>query len=90
MLKDLIKDFCENNSDKYYIHENCSAKGMYGKLCIGIVVRMGYSYMQMFMELTSYLADHDFEDVDFELENPAVDNLGLDTIVYFPNSKVGD
>lgn len=36
-----------------------------------------------------FLDDHDFDDADFELENPAIDDLGLDTIVYFPNMKEG-
>ena len=40
-------------------------------------------YMQMLMDLTRYLADHDFDDVDFELENPAVDDLGLDIKVLY-------
>lgn len=89
MLVDLIKNFCESNDEKYSYYENYSGRGMFGRKCSGIVVKQGYSYMQMIIELTKFLDDHDFDDADFELENPAIDDLGLDTIVYFPNMKEG-
>lgn len=87
MLADLIKNFCDNNDEKYSYYENYSGRGMFGRKCLGIVVKQGYSYMQMIMELTKFLDDNNYDDADFELENPAIDDLGLDTIVYFPNCK---
>lgn len=88
MLKDLIKYFSENNSDKYYFYENYSGTEGSDRKYLGIVVRERYSYMQMLMELTSYLEENDFEDVHFELENLAVEDFGQDVIVYFPNLSV--
>lgn len=35
--------------------------------------------------VTRYMDDNDVEDADFKLEGAAYDNLGLDTVVYFPN-----
>lgn len=87
VLTELIKRFCEESEEKYSYYENYSDRGMLGQTCSGIVVKNGYSYMQMLMDLTSYLDANDFDDADLELENPAVDGLGLDTIVYFPNMK---
>lgn len=84
VLAELIKRFCGENEEKYSYYENYSGRGMFGRTCSGVVVKNGYSYMQMLMDLTSYLDDNDFDDADLELENPAVDELGLDSIVYFP------
>lgn len=86
MLADLIKEFC-NNNENYEYYQGYSGRFMFGRKCPAIVVKQGYSYMQMIMELTRFLDDNDFDDVNFELENPAIDDLGLDTIVYFPNCK---
>lgn len=61
---------------------------MFGRKCLGVVVRNGYSYIEMLMNLTHYFDECDLEDEDLELEGVAVDDLGLDTIVYFPNMKV--
>ncbi len=84
---DLVRDFCENNADKYYIYENYSGRGMFGRQCTGVVVKQGNSYMQMLMELTQFLNDNDFDDMALEFEGVSMDELGLDTIVYFPYMK---
>ncbi len=84
---DLVREFCEQNEEKYYIYENYSGRGMFGRRCTGVVVRNGNSYMKMMMELTKYLGDKDFDDVDLEFEGMSVDELGLDSIVYFPNMR---
>lgn len=48
------------------------------------MIKKGYSYMDFLAKLTTYLQEHDYDDTDFYLEGIAVDELGLDTIVYFP------
>lgn len=84
---DLVREFCEKNEDKYYVYENYSGRGMFGRRCVGVVVRNGNSYMQMMMKLTKFLGDNDFDDFNLEFEGMSVDELGLDTIVYFPYMK---
>ncbi len=86
-VADLVEEFCECNADKYYIYENYSGRGMFGRRCVGIVVRNGSFYMKMLMKLTKYFEAKGFDDVNFELEGMAVDELGLETIVYFPNME---
>ncbi len=84
---DLVREFCEQNIDKYYIYENYSGRGMFGRRCTGVVVRNGNSYMSMLMELTRFLCDNDFDDLTLEFEGVSTDDLGMDTIVYFPYMK---
>lgn len=83
-IVELIKSFCNENSDKYRVYENYSGKYMFGKTCLGVVIKKDYSYMDFLAKLTAYLQEHDYDDADFYLEGIAVDELGLDTIVYFP------
>ena len=84
---DLVREFCEKNADKYYICENYPEMKMSGRRCVGIAVRDGDSYMEMLMGLTRFLDENGFGDPDFEFEGMAVDELGQDTIVYFPAMK---
>ena len=79
-----IRNFVEDNS-QYSIYENYSGRGMFGRKCLGVVVKQGYSFMDFIINLTRYLDDNDVEDADFKLEGATYDNLGLDTVVYFPN-----
>ena len=36
------------------------------------------------MKLTQYLDDNSIEDAGLQMEGVSVDDLGLDTVVYFP------
>lgn len=81
----LIEEFCEMHNDYIFYEGGYSGRGMFGKKCVGIIVREGASYMQMLMELTRFLEQKDFDDTALELSTPAVDSLGLDCIVYFPH-----
>ena len=83
-IVETIKMFCDESAEKYSIYENYSGKFMYGRKCVGIVVRQGYSYMEMIIKLTIFLNDCGIESVESELEDVRFDELGLDTIVYFP------
>lgn len=87
MLADLIKNFCESNDEKYSYYENYSGRGMFGRKCPAIVVKQGSSYMNMIMEFTQFLDSKNFDDSNLECEGIATDDLGLDTIVYFPNAR---
>ncbi|MBO5031661.1 MAG: hypothetical protein J6D08_07220 [Lachnospiraceae bacterium] len=80
-----IHQFVEQSRDEYSIYENYSGRYMFGKKCLGIVVRQGNSYMEMLMKLTKYLDDNSIEDAGLQLEGVSVDELGLDTVVYFPS-----
>ncbi len=84
MLADLIRGFCAQSENKYEVYENYSGRAMFGRKTIGIVVKQGNSYLDMLMQLTRYLESKEFDDPLLELEGVAIDELGLDVIVYFP------
>lgn len=84
MIVEYIRNFVQKY-DSYEIYEKYSGKGMFGRHCIGIIVKKGSSYMDCLIKLTSYLQEQGYDDVDFKLEGIRVDDLGLDTIIYFPN-----
>lgn len=83
-VEEAIKNFI-NESEQYELYEGYSGRGMFGRSCLGVVVKQGYSFMEFIINLTRYMDDNDVDDVDFKLEGATYDNLGLDTIVYFPN-----
>lgn len=83
-VREAIEDFVDEN-EQYEIYENYLGRGMFGRSCLGVVVKQGYSFMEFIINLTKYLDDNGVEDTDFSLEGASYDALGLDTIVYFPN-----
>lgn len=83
-VSDLIREFCETNTDKYSVYENYSGRFMFGAKCIGIVVRQGHSYMEMIVHLTKFLDGKGYIDEELLFEGVSIDELGLDSIVYFP------
>lgn len=83
-IEEAIRNYV-SEYEEYEIYENYSGRGMFGRKCLGVVVKQGYSFMDFIINLTRYLDDNDVEDADFKLEGTTYDNLGLDTIVYFPN-----
>ena len=78
-----IRQFVSENT-QYKLYENYSGRGMFGRKCLGVVVRSGDSFMDFLIELTKYLDEQGIEDMDCELESASYDDLGKDTIVYFP------
>lgn len=76
-----------SGKEAYSIYENYSGKCMFGKTCLGVIISQGSSFMDFLIKLTRYLDEQGVEDVDCELEGASYDELGLDTIVYFPNIK---
>lgn len=83
-VEEAIRNYVDEN-EQYSLYENYSGRGMFGRTCLGVVVKQGYSFMDFLMKLTKYMDDNGIEDTDFSLEGVAYDNLGLDTVVYFPN-----
>ena len=83
-VEEAIKNFISEN-DQYEIYEGYSGRCMFGRKCLGVIVKQGYSFMDFIINLTSYMDDNDVDDIDFKLEGATYDNLGLDTVVYFPN-----
>lgn len=81
---DLIREFCETNADKYSVYENYFGHFRFGAKCMGIVVRQGNSYMEMIMHLTKFLDGKDYIDEELLFEGVSIDELGMDSIVYFP------
>lgn len=85
---DYIRNFVAENEDKYEICEGYSGRGMFGRKCLGVIVRNGYLRMEFMMSLTTYLNTNASDDEDLDLgafEGMSMDDLGLDSIVYFPN-----
>lgn len=85
-IADGIRNFAEVNP-QYQLYENYSGRGMFGKTCLGVVIHHGDSFMNFFMELTKYFEEQGIEDVNCELEGVSYDDLGLDTVVYFPSVR---
>lgn len=83
-VEEAIKNFV-NENNQYELYENYSGRCMFGRTCLGVIVQQNDSLMDFIIKLTKYLDDNDVDDVDFKLEGATYDNLGLDTIVYFPN-----
>lgn len=83
-VEEAIKNFISEN-EQYSLYENYSGRGMFGRTCLGVIVQRNDSFMDFIINLTRYLDDNDVDDIDFKLEGATYDNLGLDTVVYFPN-----
>lgn len=83
-VEEAIKNFV-NENNQYELYENYSGRCMFGRTCLGVIVQQNDSFMDFIIKLTKYLDDNDVDDIDFKLEGATYDNLGLDTIVYFPN-----
>lgn len=85
-----IRSFVSENRDKYEIYEGYSGRNMFGRKCIGVIIRDGSSSMKFMMDLTGYLNANVSVDETFDLgafEGMCTDDLGTDSIVYFPNIR---
>lgn len=79
-LRELIEMFCEV-SPEYTLHPDYSGRGMFGRTCIGISCDNPY---EILVDLTEYLAVFDVCGVRASLGTVCVDDMGLGSIVYFP------
>ena len=85
MLAKYIRGFCALPESEFYeAYENYSGRYMFGRKTIGIIVKEDHNYFEMLMRLARYLESKGFDDPLLELEGVAVDELGLDVVVYFP------
>ena len=82
-VEEAIRNYVDEN-DQYELYEKYSGRCMFGRKCLGIIVKQGYSFMDFIINLTKYMDNNGVEDTDFSLEGASYDSLGLDTIVYFP------
>lgn len=67
-----------------------SGRAMYGRDCVGVVVPRDVSSFQLAAAIAVALLDGDCDEGPNDVEDLAdlrvcEDNMGLDTIVYFPN-----
>lgn len=85
MLEEAIKAFV-GESDGYEIYEDYSGRGMFGRTCLGVVIKRGYSHSDFLVRLAWYLSGCGIT-AGKMLEGVSVDELGLDTIVYFPQIR---
>lgn len=83
-VEEAIRNYVDEN-DQYELYEGYSGRCMFGRKCLGVIVKQGYSFMDFIINLTKYMDNNGVEDTDFSLEGASYDSLGLDTIVYFPN-----
>ena len=44
---DHIRNFVSENEDKYSIYEGYSGRGMFGRKCLGVIVKEGNSCMEI-------------------------------------------
>ena len=65
-VADAIRAFCEENSNAYSIYEGYSGRNMFGRKCLGAVIREGYSYLDFLVNLTQYLDTYGIDDADLE------------------------
>ena len=78
---DLIQCFCDEND--YDLRKNYSGRFMYGEKCIGIV---GTGSLEIGMKLIIYLFNESEEDLANTFsKNCNEDNMGRQSIVYFPS-----
>lgn len=77
---DIIRNYCEENDLEF--RDDYSGRGMYGKRCVGFV---GYDYLDDLIEICDRIRDEGIASASEVLGIPRVDNMGMQTIVYFPN-----
>ena len=53
-VEEAIKNFISEN-DQYELYEGYSGRGMFGRKCLGVVVKQGYSFMDFIINLTRYM-----------------------------------
>jgi hypothetical protein len=88
-VKEAIEKFVESNKC-YRLYHGYLVQGVpdIDTKCLGVIIPKDYSYMEFLAKLTEYLDENSVDDADLELDGMGVDNLGQDTVIYFP--EVGD
>lgn len=83
----IIKEFCEDNG--YEFRDDYSGRGMYGKICVGIVGDFNPLWLVLCLAdvIRDSVTDDDICAEDF-LGEPRQDSMGKQIIVYFPKLEV--
>lgn len=76
----LIRAFCEERGNRF--RDDYSGRSMYGSRCVGIVTES--NSLSEIVALCDYLRDNGVESCEEVLEIIREDNMGYDTIIYFP------
>ncbi len=79
-IAEIMEMYCEV-SDQYDFYSDYSGRGMFGRLCVGICCANPY---KMLVDLTEYLSVMDVMGISSMLGEICSDNMGTQTIVYFP------
>ena len=81
----------ENYFDE--IRSDYSGRGMFGKSCVGVVVSSMGDFVSGVVNLVQDVAedsDHPLAEMVPQLKRMSTDNMGYDTIVYWPGVMVED
>ena len=81
-ISEKIKEFCEDTGNRFY--ENYSGRGMFGRTCVGVVTED--NVISLILDLFVYMVENEMDLYESKelLQCAKTDNLGYDTIVYFP------
>ena len=79
-IADLIEEFCESRESCSF-YPDYSGRFMFGKLCVGIVIRD--RVYGVLAELCDFLYSRGITNVSAALGSICSDSLGMDTILYF-------
>ena len=60
-VEEAIRNYVDEN-DQYELYEGYSGRGMFGRKCLGVVVKQCCSFMDFIINLTRYMDDNDVED----------------------------
>lgn len=81
--------------DAGYSVQPYSGRGMYGKKCLGVVVKQGKELGNFIGDILEELSRAEYTDplqytnalvqLSEDFQNLRQDNLGISTIIYFPN-----
>ena len=90
-LTEVLKNFCEEYDGELDYYGSYSGRCMYGRNCPGIVLKTSESYMtplDVAVRLADYIRDEGEDNANELLGSICMDNLGLDTIIYFPDYDI--
>jgi len=87
MEKHILQELLENGN---FECRSYSGRGMYGKECLGVVCKNERQVISKIIEALANESINDHFDVSDAFSEFYKDNLGSNTIVYFPGIKFVD
>lgn len=89
-LARIIEKYCDQELIQFY--PDYSGRNMYGRECVGYVTERGVvrEILSLIQYISSNSEDEEYCLSDYieELKGCKVDDMGMDTILYFPNIKL--